>query len=72
MSGDKCFLYLQMTYMHIVPPLALFLAKQQMVDNFDLTSVRTLVSAAAPLGEHVTNEVEQRIGVNFLQGIMLL
>ena len=57
-----------MTYMHIVPPLALFLAKQPQIDNFDLKSLRTLVSAAAPLGGELTEEVEQRLGVDFLQG----
>ena len=57
-----------MTYMHIVPPLALFLAKQPQIDNFDLKSLRTLVSAAAPLGDKLTEEVEQRLDVDFLQG----
>ena len=58
----------QMTYMHIVPPLALFLAKQPQVDNFDLKTLKTLVSAAAPLGGKLTEEVEQRLDVDFLQG----
>ena len=61
-----------MTYMHIVPPLALFLAKQPLVDKFDLRSLKTLVSAAAPLGSHVTTEVEQRLGVDLVQGIIIM
>ena len=57
-----------MTYMHIVPPLALFLAKQPLVEKFDLSSLETLVTAAAPLGGHVQSEVEQRLNCNFVQG----
>ena len=57
-----------MTYMHIVPPLALFLAKQPEVDNYDLSSVKVLLSGAAPLGGQITEQVEQRLGAHFLQG----
>ena len=54
--------------MHIVPPLALFLAKQPEVDNYDLSSVKVLLSGAAPLGGQITEQVEQRLGAYFLQG----
>ena len=57
-----------MTYLHIVPPLALFLAKQPEVDNYDLSSVKVLLSGAAPLGGQITEQVEQRLGAHFLQG----
>ena len=55
--------------MHIAPPLALFLAKQPEVDNYNLTSLQTLLCGAAPLGGQISEEVEQRLGVHLLQGI---
>ena len=54
--------------MHIVPPLALFLAKEPMVENYNLRSVKTLVSGAAPLGPEITSHVEDKLGVDFIQG----
>ena len=54
--------------MHIVPPLALFLAKEPVVEKFDLSSLKTLVSGAAPLGQEITRDVEQKLGVDFMQG----
>ena len=59
---------LQITYMHIVPPLALFLAKEPRVDNYNLSSLKTLVSGAAPLGPEITSHVEDKLGVDFIQG----
>ncbi|RHZ05440.1 hypothetical protein DYB31_014418, partial [Aphanomyces astaci] len=36
---------------HIVPPLAAFLAKHPLVDEYDLSATTTLVSGAAPMGQ---------------------
>ncbi|KAL3841512.1 hypothetical protein ACJMK2_019646 [Sinanodonta woodiana] len=57
----------QITYMHLVPPLALFLAKSPLVNNFKINSVKTIICGAAPLGEGVTNEVNNRIGAELCQ-----
>ncbi|KAK3596666.1 hypothetical protein CHS0354_038898 [Potamilus streckersoni] len=57
----------QITYMHLVPPLALFLAKSPLVSNFKVNSVKTIVCGAAPLGEGVTNDVKNRIGAELCQ-----
>ncbi|KAM9959959.1 hypothetical protein ACTFIW_007191 [Dictyostelium discoideum] len=45
----------------IVPPIAIIFAKSPIVDNFDLSSLRTLSCGAAPLG----SEVEDLIKVRF-------
>ncbi|XP_069133845.1 probable 4-coumarate--CoA ligase 1 [Argopecten irradians] len=57
----------KVSYMHIVPPTALFLAKNPMVDGFDVTSLKTLVSAAAPLGVGLTDETKNRLNVDITQ-----
>ena len=48
-----------------------FLAKHPMVDNYDLSSLRDLICAAAPLSEQLENEVRTRLNndkLNFRQG----
>lgn len=51
----------------IVPPLAVALAKDPMVDSFDLSCLRVLTSAAAPLDEELANAVMQRLGCRVVQ-----
>lgn len=46
---------------HLVPPIILGLAKHPMVDNFDMSSLHMIVSAAAPLGADVEKEVCKRL-----------
>jgi acyl-CoA synthetase (AMP-forming)/AMP-acid ligase II len=53
---------------HVVPPIAVALAKHPVVDNYKLQNVQTLLSGAAPLGAAVTDAVERRLGVNVKQG----
>ncbi|XP_033752359.1 probable 4-coumarate--CoA ligase 1 [Pecten maximus] len=57
----------KVSYMHIVPPTALFLAKSPLVDEFDVSSLKTLVSAAAPLGVGLTEETKTRLKVDITQ-----
>jgi 4-coumarate--CoA ligase len=45
---------------YIVPPIALALAKHPMVDSFDLSSIESLMSGAAPLGTDVQIMVAKR------------
>ena len=52
----------------IVPPVALALAKHPIVDNFDLSWVQQINSAAAPLGADVAEAMAQRLGTNATQG----
>jgi len=53
---------------HIVPPVAVALAKQPVVDDYDLSNLRWLLCAAAPLGPEVTNAIEARLNVSMRQG----
>jgi acyl-CoA synthetase (AMP-forming)/AMP-acid ligase II len=56
------------TLAHIVPPIAVALAKHPVVDNYDLSGVRWLFSGAAPLGPQLTEAVETRLNVRVRQG----
>jgi acyl-CoA synthetase (AMP-forming)/AMP-acid ligase II len=56
------------TLAHIVPPIAVALAKHPVVDNYDLSGVRWLFSGAAPLGPQLTEAVEARLSVRVRQG----
>jgi len=53
---------------HIVPPMAVALAKHPAVQNYDLRHLETMFSGAAPLGPSVTEAVEQRLSVVVKQG----
>jgi acyl-CoA synthetase (AMP-forming)/AMP-acid ligase II len=53
---------------HIVPPIAVALAKHPVVDNYDLSGVRWLFSGAAPLGPQLTEAVQTRLAVRVRQG----
>lgn len=53
----------KVTFLHIVPPIVLGLAKHPIVDRFDLSNVRAALSAAAPLGDSVAEAFMQRLGV---------
>ncbi|HTM31271.1 MAG TPA: AMP-binding protein [Vicinamibacterales bacterium] len=53
---------------HIVPPIAVALAKHPVVDNYNLSHLRWLFSGAAPFGPHLTDAVEARLGVKVRQG----
>ncbi|WP_238361135.1 AMP-binding protein [Iningainema tapete] len=49
------------TRIHVVPPILLALAKQPIVDKYNLSSLRVLTSAAAPLSHQLISECEQRL-----------
>ena len=53
---------------HIVPPVAIALAKHPVVADYDLSHLRWLLSAAAPLGSDVADAIEARLGVRMRQG----
>ena len=58
----------RVTYGYIVPPIMLALAKNPMVDDYDLTALRTLFSGAAPLSEHIAQTAGARLGCTITQG----
>ena len=52
----------------VVPPIALALAKHPAIDDADLSSLRFLMSGAAPLGPELVEAVEDRLGCMVAQG----
>ena len=56
------------TRLFVVPPMVLALAKQPIVDQYDLSSVKSLFSGAAPLGPELAEEAHRRIGAPTAQG----
>ncbi len=64
----------KITRAFVAPPILLALAKQPEVDQFDLSSLRTITSGAAPLDEALAQAAEQRLrkgapnGVTVAQG----
>lgn len=51
-----------------VPPVANALAKHPLVDQYDISSLKVFVSAAAPLGAELSNACAARTGTNTMQG----
>src|SRR5262249_34593212 len=56
------------TYLHIVPPIALAMAKHPLVDKYDLSKAKWALSAAAPLGGPVAEAFTARLGTTLIQG----
>ncbi len=56
------------TCAYVVPPIALALAKHPAVDGRDLSSLRMIMSGAAPLGPELTEQVADRLAVPVTQG----
>lgn len=51
-----------------VPPVANAMAKHPMVDQYDISSLKVFVSAAAPLGAELSNACATRTGAMTMQG----
>ncbi|WP_137844787.1 AMP-binding protein [Microbacterium sp. 2FI] len=58
----------QCTYLYIAPPIAVALAKHPIVDDFDISSVHTVFSGAAPLDGETAELAGRRINARMLQG----
>ncbi|TDW30044.1 AMP-binding protein [Cryobacterium psychrophilum] len=56
------------SYVFIAPPIAVALAKHPLVDSYDLSSVHTILSGAAPLSGALAEAVATRLGCRILQG----
>ena len=56
-----------MTYAFLVPPIVLALAKNPIVDDYDLSRLKTIVCGAAPLGEEVARACATRLGCRVKQ-----
>jgi len=58
----------RITFVFIAPPVAVALAKHPMVEDFDLSTVRGMMSGAAPLDEALGDAVAARLGITMQQG----
>jgi acyl-CoA synthetase (AMP-forming)/AMP-acid ligase II len=56
------------TLAHLVPPIVLTLSKNPLVDNYDLSKLKTIFCGAAPLDEHLTRTCMERLGCDVRQG----
>jgi len=56
------------TYLFIAPPVAVALAKHPLVAEYDLSSVHTTLSGAAPLDGELGRALADRLGCRVLQG----
>eukprot|EP00842_Homolaphlyctis_polyrhiza_P001190 jgi/Hompol1/2071/HPOL_002812-RA len=52
----------------IVPPIIVGLAKHPIVDSLDLSSVRRIISGAAPLAGEIAEAASKRLGATIVQG----
>jgi 4-coumarate--CoA ligase len=58
----------RITRFYAVPPVVLALAKHPLVEQFDLSSLRQVLSGAAPLGGELAVQASSRIGCDVVQG----
>lgn len=56
------------TRAHLVPPIILALAKQPVIDEYDLSKLELIMSGAAPLGESLTAACCERLNCIIKQG----
>jgi acyl-CoA synthetase (AMP-forming)/AMP-acid ligase II len=56
------------TRAHLVPPIILALAKQPVVEKFDLSKLQLIMSGAAPLDAGLAAACAERLGCQVLQG----
>ena len=55
------------TYLHLVPPIVIALAKHPIVDKYDLSKAKWALSAAAPLGGPAADAFTARLGTQLIQ-----
>lgn len=53
----------KITNAFLVPPIMVFLAKSEVISKYDLSSLHTIISGAAPLSKKIEMAVKERIGV---------
>ncbi|RKT55222.1 AMP-binding protein [Saccharothrix australiensis] len=58
----------RITHLYIVPTMAVLLARSPLVDRYDLSSLRSIVSGGATLDPAIAALVRRRIGCHIAQG----
>lgn len=51
----------KITFTALVPPIILLLAKNPLIDQYDLSSIKLVICGAAPLGVDLSQQVKKRI-----------
>lgn len=57
----------KITYSYVVPPVVLGLSKHPIVDKYNLSSLRMMTSAAAPLTKELVQAAYERLGIPITQ-----
>lgn len=55
------FMWFQVTFVPLVPPLAIFMAKHDLVAQFDMSSVNNIICGAAPLSGDIQQILSNRV-----------
>jgi len=58
----------RLTCAFVAPPMVVALAKHPVVDNYDLSALRWILSGAAPLSADLAIECSRRLGCDVVQG----
>lgn len=58
----------RITFMYVPPPIVLALGKHPIVSKYDMTSVRWINSAAAPVSKDLVDAVWKRLKIGVKQG----
>ena len=58
----------RLTRAFVAPPMVVALAKHPIVDEYDLSALRTVFSGAAPLSAELADEAARRLGCEVIQG----
>jgi len=58
----------KITRAFVVPPIVVAIVKHPLAERFDVSSLRTMISGAAPLDEELAWSAEKRLGVRVVQG----
>jgi 4-coumarate--CoA ligase len=58
----------RLTRAFVAPPMVVALAKHPVVDNYDLSALRSILSGAAPLSAELAIECGERLGCEVVQG----
>lgn len=56
------------TLAHLVPPVVLALSKHPIVDDYDISSLKSIFCGAAPLGQNLTRACMERLDCSIRQG----
>jgi acyl-CoA synthetase (AMP-forming)/AMP-acid ligase II len=59
----------KITRAFVAPPILVAFAKHPMIDQYDLSSLRSILSGAAPLDEQLAKAVEQRLRKGASEGV---